>query len=83
MYFCVNEFEVGVNDSILPGNEQQKVYLVAHYNLSPGRNLKRTKNNKLGKHVDFGQGYILCKLFSKIVSHRGCKKTEQQRSNNP
>ena len=26
MYFCVNEFEVGVNDSIFSGNEQQKVY---------------------------------------------------------
>ena len=26
MYFCVNEFEVGGNDSILSGNEQQKVY---------------------------------------------------------
>ena len=24
--FCVNEFEVGVNDSLFPGNEQQKVY---------------------------------------------------------
>ena len=27
MYFCVNEFEVGVIDSIFSGNEQQKVYL--------------------------------------------------------
>ena len=26
MYFCVNEFEVGVNDSIFCGNKQQKVY---------------------------------------------------------
>ena len=26
MYFCINEFEVGVNDSICSGNEQQKVY---------------------------------------------------------
>ena len=26
MYFCVNEFEVGVNDSIFSGNEQQKAY---------------------------------------------------------
>ena len=26
MYFCVNEFEVGVYDSVLSGNEQQKVY---------------------------------------------------------
>ena len=25
MYFCVNESEVGVNDSIFSGNEQQKV----------------------------------------------------------
>ena len=25
MYFRVNEFEVGVNDSIFAGNEQQKV----------------------------------------------------------
>ena len=25
MYFCDNEFEVGVNDSIFSGNEQQKV----------------------------------------------------------
>ena len=25
MYFCVNEFEVGVNDSIFSGNEQQKM----------------------------------------------------------
>ena len=25
MYFWVNEFEVGVNDSRFPGNEQQKV----------------------------------------------------------
>ena len=27
MYFCFNEFEVGVNASIFFGNEQQKVYL--------------------------------------------------------
>ena len=27
MYFCANEFEAGVNDSIFPGNEQQKVYI--------------------------------------------------------
>ena len=26
MYFCVNEFEVRVNDSIFSGNEQQKVH---------------------------------------------------------
>ena len=26
IYFCVNEFEVVVNDTILFGNEQQKVY---------------------------------------------------------
>ena len=25
MYFCLNEFEVSVNDSIFSGNEQQKV----------------------------------------------------------
>ena len=30
MYFCVNEFEVGVNDSIFSGNEQQKVYFVTN-----------------------------------------------------
>ena len=32
MYFRFNEFEVGVNDSIFSGNEQQKVYskYVAH-----------------------------------------------------
>ena len=24
MYFCANEFETGVNDSIFSGNEQQK-----------------------------------------------------------
>ena len=27
MYFSVNEFEVGVNDSIFSGNEQQNVYM--------------------------------------------------------
>ena len=27
MYFCVDEFEVGVNDGIFSGNNQQKVYL--------------------------------------------------------
>ena len=27
MYFCVNELEVGVDDSIFSGNEQQKVYM--------------------------------------------------------
>ena len=27
MYFCVSEFEVGVNDSIFSGDEQQKVYM--------------------------------------------------------
>ena len=31
MYFCVNGFEVGVNDSIFSVNEQQKVYIVMHY----------------------------------------------------
>ena len=29
MYFCVNEFEVGVDDSIFSGNEQQKVYMIS------------------------------------------------------
>ena len=27
MYFCVNEFEVCVNDSMFSGNEKQKVYI--------------------------------------------------------
>ena len=27
MHFCFNEFVVGVNNSIFPGNEQQKVYI--------------------------------------------------------
>ena len=26
MYFCINEFEVGVNDSIFSRNEQQEMY---------------------------------------------------------
>ena len=26
IYFCVSEFEVGANDSIISGNEQQTVY---------------------------------------------------------
>ena len=26
MYFCVNEFKVGVNDNIFSGSDQQKVY---------------------------------------------------------
>ena len=28
MYFCINEFEVDINDSIFSVNEQQKVYLL-------------------------------------------------------
>ena len=30
MYFCVNEFEVGINDSMFFGNEQKKVYWDDH-----------------------------------------------------
>ena len=30
MHFCVNEFEVGVNDGIFSGIEQQKVYKENH-----------------------------------------------------
>ena len=26
MYFCANDFEVGVNDRAFSGNEQQRVY---------------------------------------------------------
>ena len=26
IYFCLNEFEVGANDRIFSGNEQQEVY---------------------------------------------------------
>ena len=26
IYFCINDFEVKINDSIFSGNEQQKVY---------------------------------------------------------
>ena len=26
MYFCFNEFEVGANDSVFSGNEQQNMY---------------------------------------------------------
>ena len=26
MYFCINKFEVGINDSMFSGNEQQNVY---------------------------------------------------------
>ena len=33
MYFCVNEFEVGVNDSIFSDNEQQKVDIMSNMNL--------------------------------------------------
>ena len=29
-FFCVNEFDVGVNDSIFSGNEQQKVYIMSY-----------------------------------------------------
>ena len=25
MYFCIKKFEIGVNDNIFSGNEQQKV----------------------------------------------------------
>ena len=40
MYFCVNEFEVGVNDSIFSGNEQQKVHSTSsNYLLAPDFNL--------------------------------------------
>ena len=35
MYFCVNEFKVGVNDRIFSGNEQQKVYYPFPYNGLP------------------------------------------------
>ena len=28
MYFCVKEFEVGINDSIFSGDEQQNVYIL-------------------------------------------------------
>ena len=28
MSFCVNKFEVGVNDGIFSGNEQEKVYML-------------------------------------------------------
>ena len=27
MYFCINEFEVGINNCIFSSNKQQKVYL--------------------------------------------------------
>ena len=27
MSFCVNEFEVDVNDCVFPGNKHQKVYI--------------------------------------------------------
>ena len=42
MSFCVNEFEVGVNDSIFPGNEQQKVYKEN----SDKKTIQLTINNK-------------------------------------
>ena len=32
MYFCINDFEVGVNDSMFSGNEQQKVYFYVKKN---------------------------------------------------
>ena len=31
MYFRVNEFEVGVNDSIFSGNAQQNIYNIIIY----------------------------------------------------
>ena len=45
MYFCVNEFEVGVNDSIFSGNEQHEVslQLIFLFNLL---NYVITKNNR-------------------------------------
>ena len=39
IYFCINEFEVCVNNNIFSGNEQQKVYW--------GWSLKK-KNNRIG-----------------------------------
>ena len=40
MYFRVNEFEVGVNQSIFSGNEQQKVYMRPLCNFSNDRNIE-------------------------------------------
>ena len=48
MSFCVNEFEVGVNDSIFSGNEKEKVYL--EYELS---NFELTKFGIGGKIVKY------------------------------
>ena len=31
MYFCVDKFEVSINDGIFSGNEQQKVHLKLDY----------------------------------------------------
>ena len=50
------------------------IILIENQKQSLGRNWKRTKTYKLGKRVDFGQSYILCKLFSKIVNRRRCKQ---------
>ena len=34
IYFHVNEFEVGINDTVFSGNEQLKLYLDTYLNLT-------------------------------------------------
>ena len=60
MYFCVNEFEVGVNDSIFSGNEQQKVHIVI---------VKPNQIHELGN-------YLIEKdaMTSSLVIHRDINK---------
>ena len=56
MYFWVNKFEVGVNDSIFSGNEQQKVYM---------RGDKGEKfSHSLCRYI-----YIYCRYLSKDSGH--------------
>ena len=51
MYFCVTEFEVGINDSIFSGNEQQMVYIIGRLQSSMGQTAKITVTNS-DKHFD-------------------------------
>ena len=37
MYFCVNEFEAGINDSIFSGNEQRKVIVGEVWSFAPSQ----------------------------------------------
>ena len=81
MYFCVNEFEVGVNNSIFSGNEQQKVYIYIYIPSNVKSTLQQIGETFCAMEILFSLMYsrmvlmVVCCRYRMPLDANGCVST--------